>query len=92
LKHNKIYAFRLIYFISIIYSMPYYTRKVRGKNCYRVVNKKSKKVFAKCSTLDNAKQQLRLLRALQNNKSFVPYSKLNSKSPKRKTRKNNSNK
>ena len=55
--------------------MPYKSRKVRGKNCYRVINNKTKKVFAKCSTLVNTKKQLRLLRAIQNNKKFVPYSK-----------------
>ena len=51
--------------------MPYATRKQRGKPCYRVYNKKSKKVFAKCSTKENAIKQLRLLRALQYNKNFV---------------------
>lgn len=51
--------------------MPYKSRKVRGKLCYRVYNKKSKKVFAKCTTPENAKKQLRLLRALQYNKNFI---------------------
>lgn len=50
--------------------MPYKTRKVRGKNCYKVYNPKSKKVFAKCTTPANAKSQMRLLRAVQNSKSF----------------------
>ena len=54
--------------------MPYTIRKVNKKPCYRVYNKKSKKVFAKCSTRENAKKQLRLLRALEFNKNFVPNS------------------
>jgi hypothetical protein len=52
--------------------MPYGTRKVRGQNCYRVFNKKNKKVFSKCTTRKNATKQLRLLRAIQYNKKFVP--------------------
>ena len=56
--------------------MPYYSRKVRGKNCYRVLrkttkNNKSRKVFSKCTTQENAKKQIRLLHAIQFNKSFV---------------------
>ena len=51
--------------------MPYATRKVNHKDCYKVYNKKSKKVFAKCTTKENANKQLRLLRALQYNKKFV---------------------
>ena len=51
--------------------MPYKSRKMRGKSCYRVYNKKSKKVFAKCTTPENAEKQLRLLRALQYNKNFI---------------------
>lgn len=62
--------------------MPYRSRKVRGKPCYRVTNKDNKKVFAKCSTKENAKKQLKLLRAIHYNKSFKPNSSRN------KTRKN----
>lgn len=63
--------------------MPYFVRKVRNKPCYRVskklkkrVSKKNKKrvIFAKCTTQKNAIKQLRLLRALQYNKKFIPYS------------------
>ena len=54
--------------------MPYRLRKVSGKNCYRVLNKRSKKVFAKCTSRVKANKQLRLLRAIENNKNFVPYS------------------
>lgn len=67
--------------------MPYKLRKVRNKSCYRVYKLKTKKkpikIFSKCSTKRNATKQLRLLRAIQYNKTFVPYSKLN------RTRKNN---
>jgi hypothetical protein len=54
--------------------MPYSVRKLSGKKCYRVSNKRNKKVFAKCTTLKNATRQLRLLRAIENNKNFVPNS------------------
>lgn len=52
--------------------MPYIVRKVPNKTCYRVSNKKTKKVFAKCSSKENVTKQLRLLRAIQNNKNFTP--------------------
>jgi len=51
--------------------MPYSVRKVRNKPCYRVSNKKTKKIFAKCSTKRNARKQLNLLRAIENNPKFV---------------------
>jgi hypothetical protein len=54
--------------------MPYSTRKVRGKNCYRVYNIKTKKTFSKCTSKKNAEKQLRLLRAIHYNKDFSPYS------------------
>jgi NADH:ubiquinone oxidoreductase subunit E len=57
--------------------MPYKTRKVRGKDCYRVYNRKTKRLFAKCSTKENAKKQMNLLRAIQNNKNFIPLASLN---------------
>lgn len=50
--------------------MPYKTRKVRNKECYRVYNPKTNKTFAKCATRKNALSQMKLLRGLQNNKSF----------------------
>ena len=56
--------------LHLAYSMPYKTRKVRGKNCYRVYNPKSKQTFAKCTSAKNAAKQIRLLRALQNSKTF----------------------
>lgn len=60
--------------------MPYYTRKVRNKNCYRVsrkMNKKTKakrRVFSKCTTRAKAKKQIKLLHAIENNNNFVPNS------------------
>lgn len=50
--------------------MPYSIRKVSKKSCYRIKNKYTKRVFAKCATKENAKKQLRLLRAIEFNKSF----------------------
>jgi hypothetical protein len=50
--------------------MPYSIRKVSKKGCYSVKNKYTKRVFAKCATKENAKKQLRLLRAIAFNKSF----------------------
>jgi hypothetical protein len=57
--------------------MPYTLRKVRKQSCYRITNPKTKRVFAKCSTKQNAIKQLRLLRALQYNKNFRPLSSNN---------------
>lgn len=50
--------------------MPYAIRK--KKNCYSVYNKKTKKVFSKCTTRKRAIKQSRLLRAIMFNKNFVP--------------------
>jgi len=50
--------------------MPYTMRKVSNKPCYRVVNNKTGKVKARCSTKKNAMKQMRLLRALENNPKF----------------------
>ena len=55
--------------------MPYKSRKVSNKNCYRVINRNTKRVFAKCATRENAKKQLRLLRAIEYNKNFIPRNK-----------------
>jgi len=60
-----------IYKILVYYIMPYRTRKMPGRNCYKVYNAKTKKVFAKCTTASKAKKQLRLLRAIENNPGFV---------------------
>jgi hypothetical protein len=50
--------------------MPYSIRKVPKKNCYSVKNKYTKRVYSKCATKENAQKQLRLLRAIEYNKSF----------------------
>lgn len=50
--------------------MPY--KIERRKSCYRVVNKKNKKVHSKCSTKRNASRQFRLLNALEHNPDFIP--------------------
>jgi len=47
--------------------MPYFIRKVRNKNCYSVKNKNTKKIYAICSTLENAKKQYHLLLAIDHN-------------------------
>ena len=58
------------YNIILIYNMPYKTRKVRNRNCYRVYNPENKKTFAKCTSKTKATKQMRLLRAIQNSKKF----------------------
>lgn len=54
--------------------MPFTMRKVRGKSCYTVKKKKrgtqGKRVFSKCTTKENAKKQLQLLRAIIYNPRF----------------------
>ena len=56
--------------------MPYIMKKVNKKKCYRVSNKKTKKVFAKCTSKKNATRQMRLLRAIENNKNFIPNGRI----------------
>jgi len=51
--------------------MPYTIRKVRNRRCYRVENAKTKRVFAKCTSKAKAESQVRLLRAIENNKNFL---------------------
>jgi hypothetical protein len=51
--------------------MPYSIRKVNKKTCYRVVNKRTKRVLAKCTTMKKAKKQIRLLTAIDMNPNFV---------------------
>lgn len=41
--------------------MPYKIVKVPHKNCFKVYSIDSGRVHAKCSTLENAKRQVRLL-------------------------------
>lgn len=52
--------------------MPYTVRKVRGKPCFKVYNKKTKRVYSKCTSRENAEKQIKLLRAIEYNKDFVP--------------------
>ena len=49
--------------------MPYNIRKVTNKNCYKVYNRKSGRVYAKCSTRKNAYKQISLLRRISSNES-----------------------
>jgi hypothetical protein len=51
--------------------MPYKFRKVKNKNCYKVYNSKTKKIFSKCTTKKNMYKQLRLLRAIEYG-NFIP--------------------
>ena len=51
--------------------MPYAIRKVRNKNCYSVTNKETGQVKARCSSLKNAKAQVRLLYGIDSG-SLVP--------------------
>jgi len=53
--------------------MPYEIRRKskKGKKCFSVRNKKTKRVFSKCATRKNAERQLRLLRAIQYDPKFV---------------------
>jgi len=52
--------------------MPYRIRYNSKKKCYSVLNKKTKKVFSKCTSRTKAKKQSRLLRAIMFNPAFVP--------------------
>lgn len=45
--------------------MPFAIRKVPNKNCYRIRNTETGRIYAKCSTLENANAQLRLLRGIE---------------------------
>ncbi len=44
--------------------MPYIIRKVRNMECYAVKNIENGKIHSKCTTLEKAKKQLRLLNAI----------------------------
>jgi hypothetical protein len=54
-------------------------RKVPNKMCYRVSNKKTKRVMAKCTTKERATRQMRLLRGIQNNKKFAKQVRMTQK-------------
>jgi hypothetical protein len=55
--------------------MPYTIRKLPNKSCYRVTNRRTKRVYAKCTTKNLAKKQIRLLNAIEYGKGFVPRSR-----------------
>jgi hypothetical protein len=46
--------------------MPIMIRKLPNKNCYRVYNSNTKMIHSKCTTLENAKKQQRLINAVDN--------------------------
>lgn len=52
--------------------MPYAYRKIRGKNAYKVFNKVSGVIHSNSTSLENAKKQIRLLNAIENNPNFKP--------------------
>ena len=79
----SILCFILVKYNIFILYMPYQSRKIRGKKCYRVYNKKTKKVFSKCTSKENAMKQMRLLRAIENNKNFIPNSSNKNRSMKK---------
>jgi hypothetical protein len=45
--------------------MPYSIRKVRNKECYCVKNTITNEIHSKCTTLEKAKSQVRLLQAIK---------------------------
>lgn len=48
--------------------MPLVIRKVKNKDCYRVKNRLTGRILSKCSTLLNAKKQVRLVNYLESKK------------------------
>lgn len=54
-----------------MYNMPYSIRKTRGRKCYQVKNRITKKILSKCTSLKKAKKQVRLMYALED-PTFVP--------------------
>lgn len=56
--------------------MPYSIKKVPNKSCYKVYNKKTKRVSAKCTSKSRAQKQVRLLSAIEYNKDFVPMAQM----------------
>lgn len=63
--------------------MPFTMRKVRGSPCYTVKKKgrstRGRRVFSKCASIENAKKQLRLLRAIIYNPNFKKRAKTQKK-------------
>jgi hypothetical protein len=50
--------------------VPYTIRKTYKRDCFRVMNKKTGRVFSRCTSKRNAIKQDKLLRALMYNKTF----------------------
>jgi hypothetical protein len=50
--------------------MPYAYRKIRNQNAYKVFNKITGVIHSNHTTLENAKKQIRLLNAIENNPNF----------------------
>ena len=46
--------------------MPYLIRKVRDKECYKVINANTGQIHAKCTTRKKAESQVRLLYGIKN--------------------------
>ena len=67
--------------------MPYSIRKVHGKNCYLV---ESRKIHSKCTSIEKAKRQVRLLQAIEH--GYSPKSKKQSKKRSKKQSKKRSTK
>lgn len=49
--------------------MPYTIR--RRKRCFQVINRKSRRIYSKCTTKSKAQKQMRLLRAIEYNPRFA---------------------
>ena len=45
--------------------MPYQIKKIKNKNLYKVINTDTKQIKSKHTTLENAKNQIRLLNAIK---------------------------
>ena len=64
--------------------MPFAIRKLPNRNCYRIRNTETGRIYAKCSTLSNAKAQLRLLRGIEYG-NFKPTGKRRRSSARRRS-------
>jgi hypothetical protein len=60
-----------LFFLHKVYKMPYSIRKVPNRKCYRVTNRKTKRVVAKCTSKEKARKQVRLLYGIENNRVFA---------------------
>lgn len=49
--------------------MPYTIRKKNKKNCFTVYNKKTKRVFSKCTSKKKAEKQIRVLNYIHDTKN-----------------------